>query len=97
MSLAKELMKFAMATLPDLISKFGEDGALDELARLWKEYRSTPDAKPGANLQSKAEEVTKDRADVDKRLEERRAHEESTQETRSQGSRRKAGSRKKGS
>ena len=75
-AIAKELMRFAMSKLPDLISSHG-DGALGELDKLWQEHKSAlsdrETVEPGADLESKAEQVEKNQAEVDARLAERAA------------------------
>lgn len=64
--LAKEFYKFLMATLPNLLGQHEDPlAALEELGKLWRQHR-------GEDIKDRSEEVRTNRAEIDKRLEERK-------------------------
>jgi len=65
MSWAKEAMRFAMATLPDLLTKYGEErveDAFKELGQKFSDHRS-------AQMRSRKDEVAENRRKIDEELE----------------------------
>ncbi len=77
--LAKEIMQFAMAVLPDLLTELGdaaEEKAFEELQKRWKARRKDAETVvPGTNLEDRSEEIDENRSEVDARLAERAAAE----------------------
>ena len=79
MSIAKDIMKFALSVLPDLLTELGDDAeekAFEELQKRWQSHRKDREtAVPGTNIEDRSDQVEANRSEVDARLAERAAEE----------------------
>lgn len=79
MSIAKEIMRFALSVLPDLLTELGdnaEEKAFEELQKRWKARRKDADTVvPGTDIEDRSDEVDANRSEVDARLADREAEE----------------------
>lgn len=104
MSIAKDIMRFALSVLPDLLTELGDDAeekAFEELRKRWEAHRKDREtAVPGTNIEDRSDVVDANRSEVDARLDERAAEEgdaPSDDDTQRTGSRkRRKGTRRGG-